>query len=100
MAFLSRVMVLKSRAHFSAGAKRPAFGGANFEGSRKRKSAQARNRVGINHCLLPGLLLRHRRASCVLRHEGAGSDIKHYAGRPADGIATGHSGSQRRSAGN
>lgn len=47
MAFLSRVMVLKSRAHFSAGAKRPAFGGANFEGSRKRKSTQARNRVGI-----------------------------------------------------
>lgn len=47
MAFLSRVMVLKSRAHFSAGAKRPAFGGANFEGNRKRKSAQARNRVGI-----------------------------------------------------
>ncbi|MGN7293359.1 peptidoglycan D,D-transpeptidase FtsI family protein [Rhizobium sp. SAFR-030] len=49
MAFLSRVMVLKSRAHFSSGAKgaRAAGGAVNFEGVRKRKAGQARNRVGL-----------------------------------------------------
>lgn len=47
MAFLSRVMVLKSRAHFSAGSKRPGSSSGKFEGSRKRKSSQARNRVAI-----------------------------------------------------
>lgn len=49
MAFLSRVMVLKSRAHFSAGAKGVRFGGdgAKFEGTRKRKATQARTRVGL-----------------------------------------------------
>ena len=49
MAFLSRVMVLKSRAHFSAGAKGVRFGenGAKFEGTRKRTATQARTRVGL-----------------------------------------------------
>ncbi|MFD1746983.1 peptidoglycan D,D-transpeptidase FtsI family protein [Rhizobium helianthi] len=47
MAFLSRVMVLKSRAHFSAGSKRPGPSSGTFEGSRKRKASQARNRVAI-----------------------------------------------------
>ncbi len=49
MAFLSRVMLLKSRAHFSAGANgtRPGSAGAKFEGSRKRKATQARTRIGL-----------------------------------------------------
>jgi cell division protein FtsI (penicillin-binding protein 3) len=49
MAFLSRVMVLKSRAHFSAGAKgvRSSGDGIKFEGTRKRKATQARTRVGL-----------------------------------------------------
>lgn len=47
MAFLSRVMVLKSRAHFSAGSRRPGSASATFEGSRKRRAAQARSRVAI-----------------------------------------------------
>ncbi|MCY1669241.1 peptidoglycan D,D-transpeptidase FtsI family protein [Rhizobium sp. SL86] len=49
MAFLSRVMVLKSRAHFSAGANgmRAGSTGAKFEGSRKRKATQARTRIGL-----------------------------------------------------
>ena len=49
MSFLSRIMVLKSRAHFSAGARGVRYGGdgKNFEGIRKRKSKQARNRVAL-----------------------------------------------------
>jgi cell division protein FtsI (penicillin-binding protein 3) len=48
MSFLSRIMVLKSRAHFSAGGRgRPSMRGASFEGTRKRKSAQAKTRVGL-----------------------------------------------------
>jgi cell division protein FtsI (penicillin-binding protein 3) len=48
MSFLSRIMVLKSKAHFSAGANnRPtdAYSAAIFEGTRKRKSGQAKSRV-------------------------------------------------------
>ncbi len=49
MSFLSRIMVLKSRGHFSTGARgaSPRKAGANFEGIRKRKAQQARNRVGL-----------------------------------------------------
>lgn len=48
MSFLSRVMVVKRRAHFSSDRKGgSAIGGAAFEGTRKKKSAQARNRVGL-----------------------------------------------------
>ncbi len=46
MSFLSRVMVLKSKAHFSA-----STGGVGdhsaFEGARKKRGAQARSRVGL-----------------------------------------------------
>ncbi|TNM62266.1 peptidoglycan D,D-transpeptidase FtsI family protein [Aliirhizobium smilacinae] len=48
MSFLSRVMVVKRRAHFSSDRKgRSPVNGAAFEGTRKRKSSQARNRVGL-----------------------------------------------------
>ena len=49
MSFLSRIMVLKSRAHLSTGSRRSAAGSgdATFEGVGKRKAAQARNRVGL-----------------------------------------------------
>lgn len=44
MSFLSRIMVVKSKAHFAAGgAKRPAA----FQGTAKKKAKQARNRVGL-----------------------------------------------------
>ncbi len=49
MTFLSRIMILKSQAHFSSSGQRG--GGfpenASFEGSAKRKSALARKRVGL-----------------------------------------------------
>lgn len=49
MSFLSRIMVLKSRAHLSTGSRRSTAisGDATFEGVGKRKAAQARNRVGL-----------------------------------------------------
>ncbi|MEZ2132313.1 MULTISPECIES: peptidoglycan D,D-transpeptidase FtsI family protein [unclassified Sinorhizobium] len=50
MSFLSRIMVLKSQAHFSAGAYNRVGEPSSstvFEGSRKRKSNQAKNRVGL-----------------------------------------------------
>lgn len=49
MSFLSRIMVLKSRGHFSTGARglSPRKPGVNFEGTRKKKAQQARNRVGL-----------------------------------------------------
>lgn len=50
MSFLSRIMVLKSQAHFSAGVYNR-FGGPSgglpIEGSRKKKSGQAKSRVGL-----------------------------------------------------
>jgi cell division protein FtsI (penicillin-binding protein 3) len=66
MSFLSRVMVLKSRAHFSAGGRtRPSHNSA-FEGTRKRKSAQAKNRVGllilgfaVFYCVIGGRLVQY-----------------------------------------
>ena len=49
MSFLSRIMVLKSQAHFSAGVynRFGAPSGMAIEGSRKRKSGQAKSRVGL-----------------------------------------------------
>ena len=49
MSFLSRIMVLKSRAHLSTGSRRSTAvsGDTTFEGVGKRKAAQARNRVGL-----------------------------------------------------
>ncbi|KKX29267.1 penicillin-binding protein 2 [Rhizobium sp. LC145] len=68
MSFLSRIMVLKSRAHFSAGGRgrRPAETGSSFEGTRKRKAAQAKNRVGLMilgfaafYCIIGGRLVQY-----------------------------------------
>lgn len=67
MSFLSRVMVLKSKAHFSAGGRGgPADQAARFEGSRKRKAAQAKNRVGlliagfaVFYCVIGGRLAQY-----------------------------------------
>ncbi len=50
MSFLSRIMVLKSRAHFSAGgSNRPSasYGSHNFQGAMKQRGKQARNRVAL-----------------------------------------------------
>ena len=50
MSFLSRIMNVKSKAHFSAtprGVRRAPEGAARFEGLRKRSGAQAKSRVGI-----------------------------------------------------
>ncbi len=53
MSFLSRIMVLKSQAHFSAGVYNrfgaPA-GSVPIEGSRKKRSGQAKSRVGLLIC--------------------------------------------------
>jgi cell division protein FtsI (penicillin-binding protein 3) len=66
MSFLSRIMVLKSKAHFSTdGNNRPSggFGSSTFEGVRKRKSNQAKSRVvllvasfAIVYCIIGGRL--------------------------------------------
>ena len=47
MSFLSRVMVLKSRAHFSASTSGVIGDHAAFEGARKRRATQAKTRVGL-----------------------------------------------------
>ena len=49
MSFLSRLMFLKSQAHFSANRQRgdATSGSASFKGARKRKSELAKNRVGL-----------------------------------------------------
>jgi cell division protein FtsI (penicillin-binding protein 3) len=67
MTFLSRIMVVKRRAHFSSDRKgRAVAPGGAFEGSRKRKSSQARNRVGLLiagftafYCLIGGRLVQY-----------------------------------------
>lgn len=65
MSFLSRIMILKSRAHFSAGG-RGRGSDASFEGTRKRKAAQAKNRVGlliagfaVVYCVIGGRLVQY-----------------------------------------
>jgi len=48
MSFLSRIMVLKSKAHFNAGASTlPQPLGQNFQGTRKKSTGQARTRLTI-----------------------------------------------------
>ncbi|MFB9951782.1 peptidoglycan D,D-transpeptidase FtsI family protein [Rhizobium puerariae] len=66
MSFLSRIMVLKSRAHFSAGSRGRSSAGGAFEGTRKRKSSQAKNRVGLLiagfaafYCVIGGRLVQY-----------------------------------------
>lgn len=51
MSFLSRIMVVKSKAHFSAGGNNnTGAGGPAFEGTRKRSGSQACSRVAVMIC--------------------------------------------------
>jgi cell division protein FtsI (penicillin-binding protein 3) len=67
MSFLSRIMVVKSKAHFSAGGNNhPGDMGMPFEGTRKRSSNQARSRVAIVivsftavYCIIGGRLVQY-----------------------------------------
>jgi cell division protein FtsI (penicillin-binding protein 3) len=66
MSFLSRIMIVKSRAHFSSGSRGRDAEKASFEGTRKRKSAQAKNRVGlliagftVFYCVIGGRLMQY-----------------------------------------
>ncbi|MBZ5758523.1 MULTISPECIES: peptidoglycan D,D-transpeptidase FtsI family protein [Rhizobium] len=69
MSFLSRIMLLKSKAHFSAGTNgKPvdALASAVVEGSRKRKTGQARSRVlllsvsfGVVYCIIGARLVEY-----------------------------------------
>jgi cell division protein FtsI (penicillin-binding protein 3) len=68
MSFLSRIMVLKSRAHFSAGGRgrHPSQPSSSFEGTRKKKATQAKNRVGlviagfaVFYCVIGGRLVQY-----------------------------------------
>ena len=66
MSFLSRIMIVKSRAHFSSGSRGRGSEKASFEGTRKRKSAQAKNRVGlliagfaVFYCVIGGRLMQY-----------------------------------------
>lgn len=48
MSFLSRIMVLKSKAHFNTGSRSlPNSTGVNFQGTRKASGGQARSRIAI-----------------------------------------------------
>lgn len=47
MSFLSRAMVLKSKAHFSASTNGVHTDHAAFEGARKKRATQAKSRVGL-----------------------------------------------------
>jgi cell division protein FtsI (penicillin-binding protein 3) len=69
MSFLSRIMVAKSQAHFSSGVY-SRFGGpsgnATIEGTRKKRSGQAKNRVGLLafafvcvYCVIGGRLIEY-----------------------------------------
>ena len=68
MSFLSRIMVLKSRAHFADGGNRTSGAGGTprFEGTRKKTGAQSRSRVtiliacfGIAYCIVGGRLVQY-----------------------------------------
>ncbi|WP_037087435.1 peptidoglycan D,D-transpeptidase FtsI family protein [Neorhizobium vignae] len=66
MSFLSRIMIVKSRAHFSSDSRACGSEKASFEGTRKRKSAQAKNRVGlliagftVFYCVIGGRLMQY-----------------------------------------
>ena len=69
MSFLSRIMVAKSQAHFSSGVY-SRFGGSSgsvsIQGSRKKRSGQAKSRVGLLafafvcvYCVIGGRLLEY-----------------------------------------
>ncbi len=67
MSFLSRIMVVKSKAHFSAGGNNhPGDLARPFEGTRKRTSNQAKSRVAIViasftavYCIIGGRLVQY-----------------------------------------
>ncbi|KQV38468.1 MULTISPECIES: penicillin-binding protein 2 [unclassified Rhizobium] len=67
MSFLSRIMVVKSKAHFSTGgSNRPGDVNASFVGSRKKSGSQARSRVAIMivgfttvYCIIGGRLVQY-----------------------------------------
>ncbi|MBB3316057.1 MULTISPECIES: penicillin-binding protein 2 [unclassified Rhizobium] len=66
MSFLSRIMVLKSQAHFSAGTNNRLGGNRPIEGSRKKKAGQAKSRVGLLivgflgvYCVIGGRLVEY-----------------------------------------
>ena len=68
MSFLSRIMVVKSKAHFSAGGNNHPgdIGPMPFEGTRKKSSSQARSRVAIVivsftavYCVIGGRLVQY-----------------------------------------
>ncbi len=66
MSFLSRIMIVKSRAHFSSDSRGRGSEKGSFEGTRKRKSAQAKNRVGlliagfaVFYCVIGGRLMQY-----------------------------------------
>src|SRR5690606_3810742 len=47
MSFLSRVMMKKRKAHFSANVATPLQDHSAFDGARKKRSSQTKNRVGL-----------------------------------------------------
>ncbi len=47
MSFLSRIMLLKSKAHFNTGSRSMPTTGINFQGTRKTTGNQARSRIAI-----------------------------------------------------
>ncbi|WP_025659372.1 penicillin-binding protein 2 [Rhizobium sp. IBUN] len=66
MSFLSRIMVLKSQAHFSAGTHNRLGGTRPIEGSRKKRAGQAKSRVGLLivgfvavYCVIGGRLVEY-----------------------------------------
>ena len=73
MSFLSRIMVVKSKAHFNAGGnnnRSAGAGGQSFEGTRKRSGSQARSRVavmiccfGVAYAVIGGRLVQYGMAS-------------------------------------
>ncbi len=90
MSFLSRIMVLKSQAHFSAGVYNR-FGGPSagvaIEGTRKKKSGQAKSRVGLLILGFMGVYVVIGGRLVEYAMKGSGGRLQHPASRPADGIA-------------
>ncbi|CCM76979.1 peptidoglycan D,D-transpeptidase FtsI family protein [Rhizobium mesoamericanum] len=76
MSFLSRIMVLKSQAHFSAGTHNRLGGNMPIEGSRKKRAGQAKSRVGL---LIVGFLTVY----CVI-----GGRLVEYAIRDPDVVSS------------
>lgn len=66
MSFLSRIMLIKSKAHFSSDGNNRPDGETVFEGTRKKTGAQARSRVavvfvcfGLLYCVIGGRLVQY-----------------------------------------